>query len=55
MMSSTMWAHRVLSPVTLHSVIGTMLCYCVTRLVVVADRWPTSLTLDYSSPVPYSC
>jgi hypothetical protein len=51
MMSSTAWARRVLSPVTLHSVIGTVLCRCVTRPVVVADRWPTSLTPGCSSPV----
>jgi hypothetical protein len=38
MMSSTMWSRRVLSPTTLHSVIGTVLCHCVTRPVVVADR-----------------
>jgi hypothetical protein len=54
MMSSTTWARRVLSPATLHSVIGTMLCPCVTRLIVVADRWPTSLTSGCSSPVAQS-
>jgi hypothetical protein len=41
MMSSTAWARQVLSSATLHSVIGTTLCYCITRPVVVADRWPT--------------
>jgi hypothetical protein len=41
MMSSTAWAHHVLSSVTLHSIIGTMLCRCVTRPIAVADRWPT--------------
>jgi hypothetical protein len=55
MMFSTAWARRVLSPATLHSIIGTVLCRCVTRSVVVADRWPTSLTLGYSSPVVQSC
>jgi hypothetical protein len=43
MMSSTAWAQRVLSPATLHSVIGTVLCRCVTRPVAVADMWPTTL------------
>jgi hypothetical protein len=54
-MSSTAWAHRVLSPATQHSVIGTMLCRCITRPVVVADRWPTTLMLDCSHPVAQSC
>jgi hypothetical protein len=49
-MSSMAWARRVLLLATLHSVIGTVLCRCVTRPVVVADRWPTLLTLGYSSP-----
>jgi hypothetical protein len=44
MMSSTVWARRVLSPATLHSVIGMVLCRCVTRPVAVANRWPTALT-----------
>jgi hypothetical protein len=35
-MSSTAWARRVLSPATLHSVIGTVLCRCVTRFIAVA-------------------
>jgi hypothetical protein len=55
MMSSTTWTRRVLSPATLHSVIGTVLCRCVTRPVVVADKWPTSLTPGHSSPVAQSC
>jgi hypothetical protein len=55
MMSSTAWVHRVLSHATLHLVIGTVLCHCVTRPVVVADRWPTSLTKGCSSPVAQSC
>jgi hypothetical protein len=54
MMSSMAWAHRVLSPAMLHSVIGTVLCHCVTRPVVVADRWPTSLTPGCSRPVAQS-
>jgi hypothetical protein len=41
MMSSTAWTRRVLSPATLHLVIGTVLYHYVTRPVVVADRWPT--------------
>jgi hypothetical protein len=55
MMSSMMWAHRVLSFATLHSVIGTVLCRCVTRPVAVADRWPTALTPGCSRPVAQSC
>jgi hypothetical protein len=55
MMSSTTWARWVLSPATLHSAIGTVLCRCVTRPVVVADRWPTALTLDCSCTVAQSC
>jgi hypothetical protein len=51
MMSSTAWARRVLSSATLHSVIGTVLCHCVTRPVVLADRWPTALTSGCSRPV----
>jgi hypothetical protein len=54
MMSSTTWASRVLLPATLHSVFDTVLCRCVTRLIAVADRWPTSLTPDCSSPVAQS-
>jgi hypothetical protein len=55
MMSSTAWARWVLSPATLHLVIGTVLCRCVTWPVVVADRWPTSLAPGCSSPVAQSC
>jgi heme A synthase len=44
MMSFTTWAHRVLSPATLYSVIGLVLCRCVTRPATVADRRPTTLT-----------
>jgi hypothetical protein len=54
MMSSTTWACQVLSHATLHSVIGTVLCRCVTRPLVGADRWPTSLTPGCSSPVAQS-
>jgi hypothetical protein len=43
MMFSTAWARQVLSPATLHSVIGTVLCRCITRPVAVADRWLTAL------------
>jgi hypothetical protein len=55
MMSSTAWARRVLSAATLHSVIVTMLCRCVTRPVAVADKWPTTLTPACSRPVAQSC
>jgi hypothetical protein len=55
MTSSMSWARRVLSPATLHSVICTVLCRCITRPVVVADRWPTSLTPGCSSPIAQSC
>jgi hypothetical protein len=51
MMSSTAWARRVLSPTTLHSVIGTVLCHCVTSLVAVADKWPTALAPSFSHTV----
>jgi hypothetical protein len=54
-MSSTAWARRVLSSVTMHSVIGTVLCHCVTKSVAVAARWPTKLTLGCSRPVAQSC
>jgi hypothetical protein len=50
MMSSMVWASRVLSPATLHSVFDTVLHRCITRPVVVADRWSTSLTSGCSSP-----
>jgi hypothetical protein len=55
MMSSTAWASRVLSPATLHSVFDMVLHHCVTRPIVVTDRWPTSLTSGCSSPVAQSC
>jgi hypothetical protein len=55
MMSSTAWASRILSTVTLHSVFDTVLRRCITRPVVVVDRWPTSLTPGCSSPVAQSC
>jgi hypothetical protein len=55
MMFSTAWAHRVLSPVTLNSIIGMVLCRCVTRPVAVADRWPTALASGYSRTVAQSC
>jgi hypothetical protein len=55
MMSSMAWVSRVLSPATLHSIFDTVLCRCVTRPTVVADRWPTSLTPGCSSPVAQSC
>jgi hypothetical protein len=54
-MSSMAWAHRVLSPITLHSVIVTVLCRCITRPVAVADRWPTALTPGCSHPVAQIC
>jgi hypothetical protein len=44
MMSSTLWPCLVLLSATLHSISGIMWCRCVTRLVVVPDRWPTVLT-----------
>jgi hypothetical protein len=54
-MSSTAWARRVLSLVTLHLVIGTVLCHCVTRPVAVADRLPTTLMPGCIRPVAQSC
>jgi hypothetical protein len=54
-MSSTAWARRVLSPATLHLVIDTVMCRCITRLVAVADRWPTALTPGCSRPIAQSC
>jgi hypothetical protein len=55
MMSSTAWSRWVLSAATLHSFFDTVLRRCVTRPVVVADRWPMSLTPVCSSPVAQSC
>jgi hypothetical protein len=55
MMFSTAWARRVLSSATLHSIIVTVLCRCVTRPVAVADRWPMALTPGCSRPVVQSC
>jgi hypothetical protein len=55
MMSSTVWARWVLSPASLHSVISSVLCHCVTRPVAVADRWPMVLTPGCSHPVARSC
>jgi hypothetical protein len=55
MMSSTAWASQVLSSATLHSIFNMVLCRCITRPIVVADRWPTSLTPGCSSPVAQSC
>jgi hypothetical protein len=55
MMSSMTRAHRVLSPATLDSVVGMVLCHCITRPVAVADRSPTMLTLGCSRPVAQSC
>jgi hypothetical protein len=54
MMSSTAWASQVLLPATLHSVFDTVLCRRITRLIVMADRWPTLLTPGCSSPVAQS-
>jgi hypothetical protein len=53
-MYSTAWAHQVLSPVTLHLVIGTVLCHCITRPVAVVDRSPMALTPGCSRPVAQS-
>jgi hypothetical protein len=55
MTSSMAWARRVLLPATQHSVIGAVLCHCVTSPVAVADRWPTMLTPGCSRPVAQSC
>jgi hypothetical protein len=55
MMFSTAWARRVLSPVTLHSVIGIVLCRCITRPVAVADRWPMALAPGCSRTVAQIC
>jgi hypothetical protein len=51
MMSLTAWANRVLLPATLHSVFDMVLRHCISRPVVVANRWPTSLMPGCSSPV----
>jgi hypothetical protein len=55
MMSSTAWARRVLLPATLHSVISTVLCHCITRPVAVPDRWPTVVAPGCRRPVAQSC
>jgi hypothetical protein len=55
MLSSMTWARQVLLPVTLHLVIGTVLCRCVTRPIVVANRWHTALTPGCNRPVAQSC
>jgi hypothetical protein len=55
MMSSTVWAHQVLSPTTLYSIIGMVMCRCITRPVAVADRWPTALEPGCSRIVAQSC
>jgi hypothetical protein len=55
MMSSTAWAHRVMSPTTLHSIIATVLCHCVTRPIAVADRWATALAPGCSHTIAQSC
>jgi hypothetical protein len=51
MSSTTAWARQVLSPATLHSVIDTVLCCCVTRPVAVTDGWLRTLTSGCSHPV----
>jgi hypothetical protein len=53
MMSSMAWARRV-SPATLHSVIGMVMCRCVTKPIAVADGWATTLTPGCSRPVAQS-
>jgi hypothetical protein len=54
-MFSRTWARRVLSPATLYSVIGTVLCRCVTRPVAVANKLPTALMQGCNRPVALSC
>jgi hypothetical protein len=49
-----MLARQILSPTTLHSVIGMMLCRCITRPVAVANRWPTTLTPGCSRHIAQS-
>jgi hypothetical protein len=51
MISSTMWARRVLSPATLYLVIVTLLYRCVTKPVAVADRWLMMLASGCSRTV----
>jgi hypothetical protein len=51
MMYSMVWACLVLSPANLHSISGTAWCCCITRPIVVPDRWPTALALGYSCTV----
>jgi hypothetical protein len=50
----TTWARRVLSPTTLHLVIGMVLYHCIIRPVAVANRWPTTLTPGCSRHVAQS-
>jgi hypothetical protein len=54
MISSTVWASRVLSPATLHPVFDSVLRRCVTRPIAATDRWPTSLMPGCGSPVAQS-
>jgi hypothetical protein len=51
MMSSTVWAYRILSPATLHSISGMVRCCHVTRPVAVPDRWLTTLAPGCSCTV----
>jgi hypothetical protein len=51
MMSSMAWACRVLLPTTLHPVSGTSRCRCITRPIVIADRWPMALAAGCSHTV----
>jgi hypothetical protein len=55
MMSLTVWARQILSPTTMRSVIGTVLCRCVTRPIAMADRWPTAVMPGCSRPIAQSC
>jgi hypothetical protein len=54
-MFSTTWARRILSFATLYSVIGMVLCRCVTRPVAVANKLPTVLMQGCNRPVALSC